>query len=50
MQLAGVTVVVLLQLQSKRTTNLIAAPARLYDFTRVLPCIEEKEALQYHKL
>lgn len=50
MYLAGVTVVVLLQLQSRGTTKLIAAPARFYDFTSVLQCVEEKRALQFHKL
>lgn len=50
MHLAGVTVAVLLQLQSKGATKLIAAPARLYDFTSVLQCVEEKETPQYHKL
>lgn len=34
--------VVLLQLQSKGTTKLIAVPGRLYDFTSVLQCVEEK--------
>lgn len=47
--LVGVSTVVLLQLQSKGTSKLIAASARLYDFTTVLQCVEEKEAPQYHK-
>jgi len=49
LHLTGVTTVVLLQLQSKGETKLIVASARLYDFTNVLQCVEEKEAPQYHK-
>lgn len=48
--LAAVTVVVLLQHQSKGTTKLAAALARLYDIISVLQYIDKKGALQYHKL